>query len=99
MLLNKPSAVVCGWFFYIFKFFFNVSTALLRYAKGVLFFRFMSTPPPLRCMVENYSLIIMEFAWDVDTCFAAFYKAENNGSIRQAMVVKFLQGRSKLINH
>lgn len=67
MLLNKPSAFFC---------FLNVSCAPLLHAKGILFFSFMYSPPSVCHVVAKYSLVVMEFAWDVDTCFAAFYKAE-----------------------
>lgn len=57
----------------------------------------MYSPPPLCYTVANYSLAITEFSWDVDTCFAAVYEAEN--VVSQRLVIRILQERSKLINH
>lgn len=67
-----------GFFLFIFFFcfafidFFMWSTAPLWYAENILFFSFVSCPSPLCYTAVNYSLVIMEFTLDVDTCSAAF---------------------------
>lgn len=86
-------------FFCLFGFFLMWATALLGYAESILFFSFMSCPPPLCYTVVNYSLVIMEFAWDVDTCFTVFYKAENINRRKVILVIRILEGRSKFLNH
>lgn len=87
---------VLGFFVSVFLMW---ATALLGYAESILFFSFMSCPPPLCYTVVNYSLVIMEFAWDVDTCFTVFYKAENINRREVILVIRILEGRSKFLNH
>lgn len=60
------------FFCFVFIYFFMSSTAPLWYAENILFFSFVSCPSPLCYAAVNYSLVIMEFTLDVDTCSAAF---------------------------
>lgn len=82
----------------LFIYFFKMwSIAPLWYAESILFFSFLSCPPPLCYTVVNDSLVIMEFTWDVDTSSAVFYKAKIQHP--QNLVIRILQGRCKFLNH